>query len=89
MLGLQAVIVAYHAAGFRPELVRRSGELSEKGESGARGHYVENVGVDVKIIETVRMGLEERGEDAFGFVEIWGKVGNSTTMREVREVPLE
>lgn len=74
MLGFHAVVVADYAAGFGPELVGCGGELGEKGEFGTVEHDVEDVGVVVEGVEAVGVGVDDGGEDGFGFVVVFGMV---------------
>lgn len=74
VLGFEGVVVADDAAGFRAEFVGGCGELGEEGEFGAGAHDVQDVGVVVEGVEAVGGGLDDGGEDGFGFFEVFGVV---------------
>ena len=63
MLGFQAVVVSDHAACFWPKFVGCAGEVCKKGQLGPCGHDVEDVGVMVESVDSVRRALKDVGED--------------------------
>ncbi len=82
VLGFEGVVVADDAAGFGAEFVGGCGELGEEGEFGPGGHDVQHVGVVVQGVEAVRGGVDEGGEDGFGFFEIFGVVVEECALGE-------
>ena len=75
MLGFQAVVVSDDATGFRAEFIGFSGELGEEGQFRAGAHDEEEVGVVVKGVYAVGIGLDDSGEDGVCFFKVYSGFG--------------
>jgi len=80
VLALERVVVAYYAAGFRPEFISCARELSYEAKFWPSFHYVQDVGVVIQTVEAVWICFHDRVEDCLCFVEFPGMVVKKCTL---------
>lgn len=80
MLRGEGIVVSNYTAGFWPEFISGGGELSNVCEFGSALHDVEDVGVVIKGVESMRIGLCKGIKNRLGLFKVASMVMEKSSL---------